>query len=315
MLQVSGTAIAAGLSGFSSYASPKNQTDREAHKVKSPFRISLNTSTIRGYKLPVEQQIEVCAEAGFDGIELWVSDVESYIKQGGTPEALNRQIKQHGLVLENMIAFSTWIADDPALRTEGIRKIRQDMELTARLGGYCIAAPIQGVSGIEREKFSDYFSRYHTILEEGDKTGVTPLIELWGSGALNQLSDIAAITIGSVHPKAAMLLDFYHLYRGGNSFDSLWQINGKSMPIFHINDYPGSIPRETLKDSDRLFPGEGVCPFNKVLSLLFQTGFRGALSIELFNRTYWDTMNVKEVLKKSYRSTLAVINNSLLIDD
>ena len=31
-----------------------------------PFRISLNTSTISGYDLPVERQIACCAEAGFD---------------------------------------------------------------------------------------------------------------------------------------------------------------------------------------------------------------------------------------------------------
>ena len=315
MLYASGIAITAGgVSGFLSSASPGNSTGKGMHKAKNPFRISLNTSTIRGYKLPVEQQIDLCAETGFEGIELWASDVKSYIKQGGTPEALHRQIKQYGLVLENMITFSTWIADDPVRRAEGIRMMREDMELAVRLGGSYIAAPVQGISGIEREKLSEYSSRYHTILEDGDEIGVTPIIELWGSGALNQLSDAAAITIGTAHPKAAMLLDFYHLYRGGNSFDSLWQINGKSLPVFHINDYPASLPRETLKDADRVFPGDGVCPFNKVLPLLYQTGFRGALSIELFNSTYWDTMDVKELLEKSYRSTLTVINNNLLIE-
>lgn len=309
MLRASGLAIAAsGLTGVLSCTPQAKQTGKNPGKTKTPFRISLNTSTIRGYKLPVEQQIDLCAEAGFEGIELWVSDVETYIKQGGTPEALNRQMKQHGLVLENMIAFSTWIADDAERRAEGIRKMRQDMELTARLGGAYIAAPVQGIATIEREKLPEYADRYRTILETGDQTGVTPLIELWGAGALNQLSDAAAITIGTAHPKASMLLDFYHLYRGGNSFDSLWQINGGSLPVFHINDYPGSPARETLKDSDRVFPGDGVCPFDKVLPLLCQTGFKGGLSIELFNQTYWETMDVKALLKECYAKTSVVLN-------
>lgn len=311
MLRASGMALAAsGLTGVLSCTPQGKPTDTNQGEPSVPLRISLNTSTIRGYKLPVEQQIELCAEAGFDGIELWMSDVETYIKKGGNPEELNQQMRQHGLVLENMIAFSTWIADDAERRAEGIKKMRQDMELTARLGGSYIAAPVQGIATIEREKLPEYADRYRAILETGDQTGVTPLIELWGAGALNQLSDTAAITIGTGHPKASMLLDFYHLYRGGNAFDSLWQINGRALPVFHINDYPDSLPRETLKDSDRIFPGDGACPFDTVLPLLYASGFKGGLSIELFNKTYWDTMDVKTLLKACYTKTKKVISRT-----
>jgi len=297
MLRNSGIALAAGgLMGTTSF-SPR------------PFRVSLNTSTIRGYQLPVEKQIDLCAEAGFDGIELWVSDVEAYVKQGGTVAELGRRIKQHGLVLENMIAFSTWMADDAVERAAGIQKMRQDMELTAGLGGKYIAAPVQGIPAVVKQKLPEYSDRYRVILEEGVQAGVTPLLELWGGGALNQLSDTAAITIGAAHPNASMLLDFYHLYRGGNSFDSLRQLNGGVLPVFHINDYPGFIPREALEDADRVFPGDGSCPFDEILPLLQEIGFRGAFSIELFNKTYWDSTDVVTLLKKSYHKTVAALSN------
>lgn len=311
MLRNSALAIAAsGMAGLYSCTPSEKKVNKEK-RISRPFRISLNTSTIRGYKLPVVEQIDLCASAGFEGIELWVSDVEAYIKEGGTPEDLAQKLKGHNLILENMIAFSTWIADDPVRREEGIRKMRQDMELTARLGGKYIAAPIQGISAIERDKLPVYAGRYRTILEQGDQTGVTPLVELWGAGALNQLSDTAALTIGSSHAKASMLLDFYHLHRGGNSFDSLQLINGKALPVFHINDYPATPPRESLRDSDRVFPGDGICPFNQVLPLLYETGFRGAFSIELFNQTYWNTMDVNTVLRNSYDKTAKVIDESM----
>lgn len=308
MLRNSGITLAAGgLTGMMPFSSIGKQTAHALDPNTSPCRVSLNTSTIRGYQLPVEKQIDLCAEAGFDGIELWVSDVEAYIKQGGTAEALGRQINQHGLVLENMISFSTWIADDPVQRAAGVRKMHQDMELTARLGGLYIAAPVQGVSAIVKQKLPEYSDRYRAILEEGVQTGVTPILELWGSGALNQLSDTASITIGAAHPSASMLLDFYHLYRGGNSFDSLRLINGSVLPVFHINDYPESIPREALEDADRVFPGDGFCPFDEILPILYETGFRGAFSIELFNQSYWESMDVVTLLKKSYEKTAATL--------
>ena len=59
-------------------------------------------------------------------------------------------------------------------------------------------------------------------------------------------------------------------------------------------DYPELPPRTELRDSDRVFPGDGICPFNKVLPLLYDSGFRGGLSVELFNKGYWETMDVKE---------------------
>lgn len=55
----------------------------------------------------------------------------------------------------------------------------------------------------------------------------------------------------------------------------VYLINVKVLPVFHINDYPGSPPRTELKDSDCIFPGDGICPFQKVLPLLYDTGFRG----------------------------------------
>ena len=73
-----------------------------------------------------------------------------------------------------MIAFSTWMADDPSLQAKGVTKMCQDMELTARLGGTYIAAPVQGLSHIERERLPIYAERYQRLLYEGDQRGGNP---------------------------------------------------------------------------------------------------------------------------------------------
>lgn len=312
MLRNSGLALlGSGFLGLCSCVpAATDKVKNASQKKERPFRISLNTSTIQGYKLGVEEQIDRCIETGFDGIELWVRDVENYIRHGGSPETLAERMKKGNLLLENMIGFSNWISDDELLRVEALNVMRRDMELTARLGGKFIAAPVQGIHSIEKEKLPLYAERYRKILEIGDETGITPILELWGAGALNQLSDAVAITIGTAHPKASMLLDFYHLYRGGNSFESLRQVNGSILPVFHINDYPSQPPRNELKDSDRIFPGDGICPFREVLPILYESGFRGGLSVELFNRGYWETMDVKTVLRNSYDKTYNVIMES-----
>ena len=276
-----------------------------------PFRISLNTSTIRTYQFPVEQQIELCAAAGFDGIELWISDIQKYLDRGGNPAGLARKLKDNRLILENVIGFAPWASDDETQRNAGQLQMQREMELTAQLGGKYIAAPLMGIRRIERERLDEYAQRYRHILETGRQTGVIPLLEVWGSGALYHLADAVHIALGTAHPDANLLLDFYHLYRGGNPLDSLQLLNVARLPLFHINDYPAVPPREQLNDSHRVYPGDGICPFPTILPFLFQSGFCGAFSVELFNESYC-RQPAEQMLAVTLEKTKKCLNFNLI---
>ena len=302
MLKTCGAAlmgISLPLSGCTTSSSPRQKAS------KKPFRIALNTSTISGYQLHVEQQIDICAEAGYEGIELWVKDVRAFEQRGGTAEQLGERVKDAGLILENLIGFAPWMVDE-----DGMQAMKQEMELCARLGSKHIAATC---FGRHTEPFSlgelpRFIALYRELIDYGSQIGVRPLLELWGHRMLNQLSDVMAIALGSGRSQASLLLDFYHLYRGNNDYQSLSLINGAALPVFHINDYPASIAREQLKDTDRIFPGDGACPFREVLPILYQAGFRGALSLELFHEPYWQQYEVKELLRIGKEKVAAVID-------
>ena len=94
-------------------------------------------------------------------------------------------------------------------------------------------------------------------------------------------------SIGSDHPKACILPDIYHLYKGGSGFNGLKMLSSTSVHVFHLNDYPASPPRETITDADRVYPGDGIAPLTDVFRELKAMGFKGVLSIELFNHSYY----------------------------
>ena len=275
------------------------------------YRISLNTSTIRTYQLPVEKQIDLCAAAGFDGIELWISDIRKFLDKGGNITELKSKLEENRLILENVIGFAPWASDNEQQRKDGLLQMQQEMELTAQLGGKYIAAPVMGVKQFDRERFDEYARRYRNILEIGQSSGVIPLLELWGSGVLHSLSDASNIALEAKHPDANLLLDFYHLFRGGNSFDSLKLLNLSRLPLLHINDYPDFPPCEQLNDSHRVYPGDGICPFNEILPSLFKYGFRGAFSVELFNESYCKQQSPEQMLAQTYNKTKQLIINNL----
>lgn len=310
MIMNSGLAFMGAASGLGFSKRKRSQTFSKAAE-ELPFRISLNTSTLQAYELPADEQIKLVAEAGFEGIEMWVRDIRSYIEAGGTAEELGELLSSGDLVLENMIGFSEWISDDADMRDEAHDLLRSDMEMIAAMGGKYIAAPVQGIDSIDRTKFDDYAQRYRSILELGEETGVVPILEVWGTGALHKVSDCAHIAIASGHSDATVLLDFYHVYRGGNEWDTIDLVNAGKLPVMHMNDYPANPPREELTDADRVFPGEGVCPYDEVIPKLYRAGFRGGFSVELFNRGYWESMDAVTILKESYEKTYSVLADAM----
>ena len=74
----------------------------------------------------------------------------------------------------------------------------------------------------------------------------------------------------------------------------------------HMNDYP-DIERSKIGDADRVYPGDGVAPIDEVLSTLVANGFSGALSLELFNRDYWQ-QDANEVARKGLAKMKESVN-------
>ena len=50
----------------------------------SPFGFCFNTSTVRGQKLSLDQQVDLVIKAGYDGIEPWIRDIQAYQDRGGS---------------------------------------------------------------------------------------------------------------------------------------------------------------------------------------------------------------------------------------
>ncbi|MFG0262207.1 MAG: sugar phosphate isomerase/epimerase, partial [Novipirellula sp. JB048] len=58
-----------------------------------PMHFTLNMSTLRGQELTLEEQVDVAAKAGYDGIEPWIRDLETFVERGGELAALRDRIR------------------------------------------------------------------------------------------------------------------------------------------------------------------------------------------------------------------------------
>jgi sugar phosphate isomerase/epimerase len=253
-----------------------------------PFGYCLNTSTIQAPKLTIVDKIEIAAKAGFQAIEPWIRELDQYTKDGGDLKDLGKRIRLNGLVVPSVIGFFEWVVDDDEKRKKALEEAKRNFQIVQQIGGLRLAAPPIGATTQSDLDLRKAAERYRALCELGDQFGVVPEAELWGhSKTLNHVGDVAFVAIESGHPKACILLDVYHLYKGGSGYDGVRLLNGSGLHVIHMNDYPADPPRDKITDAARVYPGDGVTPWKTFLRTLRDIGFRGYLSLELFNREYW----------------------------
>jgi len=262
---------------------------------ETTFIFSLNTSTIRGQKLNLPEMIEIAARAGYDGIEPWIMEIDTYLKSGKTLLSLKKHLTDAGIIAVDAIGFAPWMAQDLEKSKVGFSQMEKEMGQLAELGCQRIAAPAIGTDNpidllIAGEKYAQ-------LVSLGRKTGVMPQLEFWGAfPQFHHLGQAMAVAAAANDPDVKILADIYHLFRGGSGFEGLHMLDGNVIDIFHLNDFTDQIPRLDQQDKDRVFPGDGVAPLHKVANVFKAMGGTKILSLELFNPTYY-AMDAFEVAK------------------
>lgn len=253
-------------------------------------RYCLNTSTLRGQKLGIVREVEIAAQAGYDGIEPWIPNLRDFVQQGGSLADLAKKISDAGLTVDSAIGFAQWIHPDAEARTKALEEAKRDMEMLRQIGGTRIAAPPVGAHQADSPAVSlaDAAERFAALQQVSRESGVLPQLEVWGfSKNLSRIGEVASVAAETGNPNTLLLLDTYHLFKGGSSFAGLSLFSDHALQVFHMNDYPADPPRAQINDSHRVYPGDGIAPLSEIIQMLAGNGRSITLSLELFNPEYW----------------------------
>jgi 2-keto-myo-inositol isomerase len=247
------------------------------------FTLCLNTSTIRPASLM--DKIRIAGEVGYDAIELWSDDLTQYEAENGNLDGVAKALEDNGLQVATLIALHGWMDSAGEAYEKSLEEARRKMRQAAVVGSpYIIASPPRGEVDLDQGA-----QRYRQLLEIGREYGVKPAMEFLGFVAgVNQINDAWYIVTQADDPDGTIVLDVFHIYRGGSEIDDLRKIPGDRIAIFHLNDAPESPSREQQTDADRVYPGDGIAPLGDMLRILEESGYRGVVSLELFNPTYWE---------------------------
>tara|TARA_Y100000588_G_scaffold370171_1_gene439981 strand:+ start:29 stop:853 length:825 start_codon:yes stop_codon:yes gene_type:complete len=253
-----------------------------------PFKYCLNTSTIRSEGTSPLDTIDVAADAGYEGIEPWADEIDAFVESGGSLDDIREKAQDRGLRIVNLIAFPEWAVPEDDRREAGLSELRRCLELARRLGCSFLAAPPRGIHDRSVDIF-EVAERYASVVDIAKEYGITPLLEYWGiAKTLGRTGEALLVAAECGRPDVQILADVFHMYKGSGHHRGFDQIGAGRLGLVHVNDYPASPGRDTISDADRVFPGDGLAPWDEIVSNLNRIGFDGMLSVELFNQSYWD---------------------------
>lgn len=286
---------------------PLSASEKTYQKGASPWPICFNTSSIRPATL--DKKIEVTVAAGYDGLEPWIEELEEYEKAGGNLQELGKRLGDLGLFVPNVIGLWGAIPADPAKWEESLAPTRNRMRMMAAIGSrHAACIPPGRPADVDRT----WCARcYRDLVKIGrEEYGISVAFEFVGfMESIYRFGDAVGIAIDANIPDACLIMDTFHLYRGGSGFEGIRHVRGNFIADFHINDVAAEPAREEMGDKHRIYPGDGILPLASVFQQLKEIGYQGPLSVEMFNEEHY-AQDPQVVAETALRKTLAVIQGA-----
>ncbi|HTN06042.1 sugar phosphate isomerase/epimerase [Agriterribacter sp.] len=300
--------IAAGSASLLSFKQKDGPEKKEKRYQKgvSPWPICLDTATIRPATLA--DKVKIAAKAGFDAIEPWDGELAEYEKNGGNLKDLGKQIKDLGLFVPSVIGLWNALPPTQELFNASLQDTRRRMRMASDIG----AQHIQTIPNTVGENFDRKWvaDRYRDIIEIGLKEyNIQPALVFVKFFPLKTLGQAVGIALDANHPKAMVIPDVYHMYISEGGFEGIKLMKGDAFAIFQFNDAPATPALAQLEDKHRVYPGDGILPLTSILKDLKGTGFKGCVSLEMYNPEYWK-QDLQKVAETGLRKTLEVIQKA-----
>ena len=252
------------------------------------FKYCLNTSTIRAEGATVLNAIDTAADAGYEGLEPWIEELDQWVQTGGDLQAVKKKAVSRGIQIVNLIAFPEWAVPEDDRRKAGLEEMERCLQMAQELDCPLLAAPPFGIHDrvVDLKKVP---ARYAAVLDLAAKYGVTPVLEYWGiSKTLGTTGEALFIASECGRPGVKILADVYHMWKGSGHHRGFEHFGPSVLGLVHVNDYPEVPSRDAITDADRVYPGDGLADWKQIALNLTAIEYDGYLSLELFNENYWE---------------------------
>ena len=229
----------------------------------------------------LEEKLQAVAKAGFDGVEIFENDLLAF---PGSAADVGRIIRDLGMQCTLFQPLRDFEGLPPELRARMFERVERKFDVMEQLGTdlLLVCSSVSAVASGDHGQISDDFRELgDRAAARGMRVGYEALA--WGTHVWDhrQAWDI----VKSVdHSAIGLILDSFHSLVRRIPVESLRDIDPARIFIVQVADAPW-LEMDYLQWSRhfRNLPGQGEIPVRDYVSELIGLGYRGPLSLEIFN--------------------------------
>ena len=242
------------------------------------MKTSIATVCISG---SLEQKLHACAEAGFDGVEIFEPDL---VASDFSPEQIRDLADRLGLTLDMYQPFRDFESVGPELFAANLRRAELKFQLMNRMG-IDLMLLCSNVGTATISDFDVMADQLRQLGDLADKYNVRVAYEaLAWAAIIDDYREAARLVEMVNHPAIGNCIDSFHILSKGFDSEALTSIPGDKIFFVQMADAP-RLNMDVLSWSRhyRVFPGEGQFDLARFMGHLAQTGYDGPISLEIFN--------------------------------
>jgi sugar phosphate isomerase/epimerase len=262
-------------------------------------RLVLASGTLA--KHPFEERLEAAAAAGFGAIGIRNAGYAAARAEASEVD-LRAMLSHHGLVVSDLQPLMTWgMGGDAGRRSRAEEE--QAYRVAAAIGGdHLIAA------GLDADApFEVVVERFAALCDRAAVQGLRVGLEALPWTGVRDPATAWKIVRAADRPNGGLIVDPWHIYRGGLDETALAGLPGERIFAVHLDDGgpPLGHPVEDTRRRRRL-PGEGTFPLVAFLRTVLALGVDAPYSVEILSDEL-DALPARDAAAAAARASREVI--------
>jgi 4-hydroxyphenylpyruvate dioxygenase len=242
----------------------------------------------------LDDKLVAAAHAGFDGIELFEPDL---VASTSSPKQIRERCAELGLQIVLYQPFRDLDSTDPEQFERNLNRLDRKFDVMTELGVdlilVCSNASADAVADMD-----ELATQLRTAGELADRRGMRIAYEALAWGRTVDLWQQSWDAVRRAdHPAVGLCLDSFHILSRSSTIDELGEVPGDKIFFLQLADAPHK-DMDVLQWSRhyRLFPGEGAFDLVDFTAAVLGAGYRGPLSLEVFNDVFRQSSPVRTAI-------------------
>ena len=242
------------------------------------LRWSIATVTMGG---TLEAKLAAAARAGFRAVEIFENDLTFF---SGKPRDVRTRAQDLGLDIVALQPMRDFEGMPEPMRGRNFERAQRKLDLMEELGAdlLCIC------SNVHEDALGEVERAAHDLAELADMAALRGYrigyeAMAWGRHVKDWMQAWDIVRTAD-RPNLGLVLDSYHICVRNNPIAPLADLPADKIALVQIVDAPAILMDPmSLSRHHRCFPGQGDYPLDDFIEATIKSGYRGPLSLEVFN--------------------------------